>query len=49
MPPSEEKGSRNAGIYGFQVPVAGLPVGNYIFDIWLDDKQISEIIMVRSF
>jgi hypothetical protein len=42
-----DKGSQTAGICSFQVDMSGLPVGNYILNIQLDEKLISEIIMKR--
>ncbi|MDR3056738.1 MAG: T9SS C-terminal target domain-containing protein [Prevotella sp.] len=41
------KGYHPAGIYHFQLDAFNLPVGNYILNIWLDEKLISEIIMKR--
>ena len=35
------------GIHTFQLDTWSLPVNNYILDIWLDEKLISEIIMKR--
>ncbi len=40
-------GAYSEGTHAFQIDVWSLPVGNYILDIYLDDKQISEIIMKR--
>jgi len=40
-------GSYPEGTHSFRVDVWTLPVGNYILDIRLDDKLISEIIMKR--
>ncbi|GHT76478.1 hypothetical protein AGMMS50262_14780 [Bacteroidia bacterium] len=36
-----------AGTHAFGVDTRTLPVGNYILDIWLDEKLISEIILKR--
>jgi hypothetical protein len=35
------------GAHTFQIDAWSLPAGNYILDIWLDEKLISEIIMKR--
>ena len=43
----ENKGFHWEGLYDFQLDVTSQPVGNYILDIWLDEKLISEIIMKR--
>jgi hypothetical protein len=43
----ENKGFYPEGICRFQSNVSTLPIGNYILDIWLDEKLISEIIMKR--
>ncbi|MDR2057038.1 MAG: T9SS type A sorting domain-containing protein [Dysgonamonadaceae bacterium] len=40
-------GAYPEGMHSFQVDTWNLPVGNYILDIWLDEKLISEIIMKR--
>jgi hypothetical protein len=40
-------GAYSEGMLNFQVDTWHLPVGNYILDIWLDEKLISEIIMKR--
>ena len=40
-------GSYPAGTVNFQIPCAGLPVNNYILDIWLNEHLISSIIMKR--
>jgi hypothetical protein len=42
-----DKGSQSTGIYNFQVETSGLPVGNYVLDVRLNEKTVSEIIMKR--
>jgi hypothetical protein len=43
----ENKGAYQEGVCHFQFDVNSFPVGNYILDMWLDDRLISEIIMKR--
>jgi hypothetical protein len=43
----EDKGSRPQGVCSLQTNIAGLPVGNYVLSIRLDDYVISEVIMKR--
>ncbi|MDR1371486.1 MAG: hypothetical protein LBJ72_15400 [Dysgonamonadaceae bacterium] len=43
----ERKGSYPAGFCSFQLNVSTIPIGNYIFDVWLNEKLIGEIIMKR--
>lgn len=42
-----DKGYHPIGICGFQLETYNLPVGNYILDIWLDEKLINSVIMKR--
>ena len=44
----EVKGSFPTGVCSFQVETYSLTLGNYILDIWLNEKLISEIIMKRN-
>jgi hypothetical protein len=41
------QGSHPTGTYSFQLDAFNLAVGNYILDIWLNEKLISELIMKR--
>jgi hypothetical protein len=41
------KGHYPAGTCSFQVETHSLATGNYILDIWLNEKLISEIILKR--
>jgi hypothetical protein len=43
----EQKGMYPAGFSHFQVNLSAVPVGNYILDVRLNEKLISEIIMKR--
>jgi len=43
----EVKGSYPVGICSFQIETSFLTLGNYVLDIWLNEKLISEIIMKR--
>ncbi|MCC8146141.1 MAG: hypothetical protein LIO93_06825 [Bacteroidales bacterium] len=43
----DSKGYHPAGTCNFSLPFSRLAVGNYVLDVWLDDKLISEIIMKR--
>ncbi|MCL1938064.1 MAG: T9SS C-terminal target domain-containing protein [Candidatus Azobacteroides sp.] len=43
------KGSFPIGVCRFLIDAYTLTVGNYILDIWLNEKLISEIILKRSF
>ena len=40
-------GTRPAGMYRFQTDASGLPVGNYILNIQLNEKLIHEMLMKR--
>jgi hypothetical protein len=41
------KGYQPAGTYNFQLDLYTVPTGNYILDIWLNDRLINEVIMKR--
>ncbi|MDR2057210.1 MAG: T9SS C-terminal target domain-containing protein [Dysgonamonadaceae bacterium] len=43
----ENRGTYPVGICNFQFDLHALPTGNYILDVWLDERLISEIIMKR--
>jgi len=43
----EQKGNFPQGFCNFQFNLSTISVGNYILDVWLDEKLISEVIMKR--
>jgi hypothetical protein len=43
----EQKGIYPVGLSSFQFNLSAAPVGNYILDMWLDEKLISKIILKR--
>jgi hypothetical protein len=43
----EQKGLYSTGFCHFQFNLSAVPIGNYILDVWLNEKLISEIIMKR--